>query len=201
MQDQPRNSTRLTRRELLRGAATAAAASIALPAVVPASALGRGRHAPPSNRIAVGIIGCGKMANDFHFPTLLSFADVQVLAVCDVDRTRREHGRKRVLDAYAADGRVGSDCTAYADFRELLARKDIDAVCIATPEHWHAIPIIEACKAGKDVYCEKPLTLTLAEAKRCIDAVRKHGRVFQTGSQQLSSVFGPFRQAAEIVRS
>ena len=87
------------------------------------------------------------------------------------------------------------------DFRELIARKDIDAVCIATPEHWHAIPAIEAMKAGKDVYCEKPLTLTLAEAKRCIDVARKYKRVFQTGSQQRSNVFGPFREAVEIIRS
>ena len=83
----------------------------------------------------------------------------------------------------------------------MIAREDIDAVLIATPDHWHAIPVIEACKAAKDVYCEKPLTLTIGEAQRCIQAVRKHKRVLQTGSQQRSSVFGPFRKACEFVRS
>ena len=90
-------------------------------------------------------------------------------------------------------------CTPYADFRELLARKDIDAVVIATPDHWHAIPVLEACKAGKDIYCEKPLSLTIREAKVMMDAVRKHGRVLQTGSQQRSSE--EFRTACEFVRS
>src|SRR5439155_19403411 len=153
-------------------------------------------------RITVGCIGCGKMANDYHLPELLRFEDVQAVAVCEVDARRREHAKARVEKAYSEKQRASfKGCDAYADFRDLLARKDIDAVCIATPEHGHAIPAIEACKAGKDVYCEKPLTLTLAEARRCIDAVRKHDRVFQTGSQQRSNVFGPFRQAAEIVRS
>jgi predicted dehydrogenase len=124
------------------------------------------------------------------------------VAVCEVDAKRREHAKARVEKAYSEGKRADfKGCGAYADFRELLARKDINAVCIATPEHGHAIPAIEACKAGKDVYCEKPLTLTLAEAKCCIDAARKHDRVFQTGSQQRSNVFGPFREAAEIVRS
>lgn len=186
----------LTRRAFLQGATWALAA----PLFVPASALGKDGKTAPSERITVGFIGCGKMANDYHLSTLLSFSDIHAIAVCEVDQNRREHAKRRVEDAYK--GKTGyKGCAAYADFRELLARKDIDAVCIATPEHWHAIPIIEACKAGKDVYCEKPLTLTLAEAKRCIDAVRKHGRVLQTGSQQRSSVFGPFRKAAEIVRS
>jgi predicted dehydrogenase len=162
--------------------------------------LGGEGKAAPSERITVGFIGCGKMANDYHLSTLLTFSDVQALAVCEVDRNRREHAKQRVEKAYAGNGSY-KGCAEYADFRELLARDDIDAVCIATPEHWHALPIIEACKAGKDVYCEKPLTLTLAEAKRCIDAVRQHGRVLQTGSQQRSNVFGQFRQAAEIIRS
>ena len=140
------------------------------------------------------------MANDYHLSTLLTFGDVQALAVCEVDKNRRLHAKQRVEQAYGGKT-AAKGCADYTDFRELIGRKDIDAVCIATPEHWHALAIIEAAKAGKDVYCEKPLTLTLAEAKHCIDVVRKNKRVLQTGSQQRSSVFGPFRQAAEIVRS
>ena len=99
---------------------------------------------------------------------------MQVVAVCDVDTTRREHSKKTVEDFYAKKNTAGyKGCAVYNDFRELLARKDIDAVCIATPDHWHAIPVIEACKAKKDIYCEKPLTLTIAEARAMIDAVRK----------------------------
>ena len=192
------NETSISRRTFLRGSAAVLAAA---PTIVPASALGRAGHRAPSERIAIGFIGCGKMANDFHLPTLLGFADVQALAVCDVDTNRREHAKQRVQAAYEKEARTTKECAEYNDFRELIARKDIDAVVIVTPEHWHAIPIIEAVKAGKDVYCEKPLTLTLAESKRCIEAVRKHKRVLQTGSQQRSNVFGDFRQACEFIRS
>jgi len=150
----------------------AAAAGAAAPLVVPRCVLGAADSPAPSERITVGFIGTGKMANDYHLPTLLRFKDVQALAVCEVDTTRRQHAKKRVEDAYSKDKRQYKGCAEYNDFRELLARKDIDAVCIASPDHWHAIPIIEACKAGKDVYCEKPLTLTIAEASLCIDAVR-----------------------------
>ena len=188
----------ITRRRFLHATAATLAA---VPTLAPASALGRSGHTAPGDRITVGFIGCGKMANDYHLPTLLSFPDVQAVAVCDVDASRRAHARQRVQDAYAKENRAGADCAEYADFRDLLARKDIDAVVIVTPEHWHAIPIIEACRAGKDVYCEKPLTLTLAESRRCIEAVRKHKRVLQTGSQQRSNVFGDFRQACEFIRS
>jgi len=179
----------------------AAAAGAAAPLVVPRCVVGAADTPAPSERITVGFIGTGKMANDYHLPTLLRFKDVQALAVCEVDTTRRQHAKKRVEDAYSKDKRQYKGCAEYNDFRELLARKDIDAVCIASPDHWHAIPIIEACKAGKDVYCEKPLTLTIAEASLCIDAVRKHNRVFQTGSQQRSNVFGRFREACEFIRS
>jgi predicted dehydrogenase len=185
----------ISRRRFIGQAALAAA-----PMIIPRSALGGRGYTAPSERITVGFIGVGKMANDFHLPTLLSFAGVQALAVCDVDTNRRKHAKKRLEDAYSKDGKVYT-CDEYNDFREVIGRKDIDAVLIAAPEHWHAIPIIEACKAGKDVYCEKPLTLTLAEGRRCIDAVRKHNRVFQTGSQQRSNVFGDFRQACELIRS
>jgi predicted dehydrogenase len=140
------------------------------------------------------------MANDYHIPELLRQTDTQVVAVCDVDTTRRTHAQRRVTEYYQANNRA-SDCQAVNDFRELLERKDIDAVCIVTPDHWHAIPLIMACQAGKDVYCEKPLTLTLAESQQCIAAARKHQRVVQVGSQQRSNVFGPFREAVEFVRS
>jgi predicted dehydrogenase len=191
------NSSRISRRQFIG----TVAAAVATPMILPRSAFGKAGHTAPGDRITVGFIGCGKMANDFHLPTILGFSDVQTLAVCDVDTTRRNHAQKRVQDAYEKQGRASKTCDAYNDFRDLLARKDIDAVVIATPEHWHAIPIIEACKAGKDVYCEKPLTLTLAESKRCMEAVRKYKRVMQTGSQQRSNVFGDFRQACEFIQS
>ena len=190
-------SLRPTRRQFIKGLA---ASALSMPLIVPRSVFAGGERAVPSERITVGFIGCGKMANDYHLSTLLKLEDVQALAVCEVDQNRRAHAKKRVEEAYSKNTSY-KGCAEYIDFRELLARKDIDAVCIAAPDHWHAIPLIEACKAGKDVYCEKPLTLTIAEAKRCIEAVRKHQRVMQTGSQQRSSVFGPFRKAAEIVRS
>jgi predicted dehydrogenase len=185
----------VSRRRFLQGIAAAATPVIVSPAV-----LGAGKTTPPSERVTVGIIGIGKMAGDYHLPSLLGLADVQVVAVCEVDTTRRLHG-KQVVEKHYSKQRPYKGCAVYNDFRELIARKDVDAVCIATPEHWHAIPAIEACKAGKDVYCEKPLTLTIREAKLSIDAVRKHGRVFQTGSQQRSNMFGQFREAAEIIRS
>jgi predicted dehydrogenase len=191
-----RSTRPIPRRRALAGLA----ATFAMPTIVPSSALGRAGRTAPGERLAVGVIGCGKMANDYHLTELLKFDDVQVAAVCEVDRTRREHAVRRVKSAYEGT-RPGADCASYADYRELIGRDDIDAVCIATPEHQHALPALLAMGAGKDVYCEKPLTLTLAEAKACVDAARAHGRVFQTGSQQRSNVFGSFREAAEIVRS
>lgn len=189
--------SRISRRRFVKSMAAATAAA---PLIVPASALGRDGRAAPSERITVAMIGCGKMANDFHLSTLLKMEDVQMVAVCEVDRTRREHAKNRVETQYGGKPSF-SGCDVTDDFREVAARDDIDAVCIATPDHWHAIPIIEACQAKKDVYCEKPLTLTILEAKRCIEAVNKYERVFQTGSQQRSSTFGQFRLACELIRS
>ena len=114
--------------------------------------------------------------------------DTQVVAVCDVDTTRRDHHRKMVDEFYSIKGNTEyQGCTGYKDFRDLLARKDIDAVVIAVPDHWHAYIAIAACKAGKDVYCEKPLSLTIHEARAMVKAARKYDRVFQTGSMQRSS--------------
>jgi predicted dehydrogenase len=186
----------ITRRKLIQSAA-----AFAIPTIVPRSVLGGLRYFSPGEKITVGFIGTGKMCFEYHLSTLLGFKDVHALAVCEVDTTRRKAAKKLVEDTYSKDDPQYKGCDEYNDFRELLARKDIDAVVIATPEHWHAIPIIEACKAGKDVYCEKPLTLTLEEGKRVIEAARKHKRIVQTGSQQRSNVFGHFREACEYIRS
>jgi predicted dehydrogenase len=188
----------LTRRRFMQGAA---ATAVALPMLTPASTLAAAPEAtPPSERITLGFIGVGTM-NRGHLGHFLSMGDVQVLAVCDVDTNRRNHAKEMVEKHYADKKKSGQykGCAAYNDFRDLLARKDIDAVVIATPDHWHAIPAIEACKAGMDVYCEKPLSLTIHEAKLMRDAARKYARVFQTGSQQRSDK--EFRLACELVRS
>lgn len=185
----------LSRRTFLQSSAALA------PGVLSAAASGNSVRIPPGDRINVALIGCGKMANEYHIPQLLEQSDVQVVAVCEVDQTRREHAKSRVENSYSSDKTDFKGCATYVDFRQIIDRSDIDAVCIASPDHWHAIPIIEACKSGKDVYCEKPLTLTIEEAKRCIEAARTYGRIVQTGSQQRSNVFGPFREAVEIVRS
>lgn len=187
---------RTPRREFLR----ISSAALASPTIIRATALGAKDRPAASERLTVGLIGCGKMANSYHLPELLKANDVQIVAVCEVDKTRREHAFSRVAQAYDNQN-LKNVCQQYDDFRQIISRTDIDAVCIATPDHWHAMPIIEACRAGKDVYCEKPLTLTIAEAQRCVQAARKYERIVQTGSQQRSNVFGPFRQAVEIVRS
>ena len=177
------------------------ATAVSVPTFVSASALGYGHRESANERLTVAVIGCGKMANDYHIPQLLKQKDVQVVAVCEVDKNRLRHAKERDNKQYSTAAKKFDGCDTYDDFRKIIERKDIDAVCIATPDHWHATPIIEACKAGKDVYCEKPLTLTIAEAKRCVEAARKYKRIVQTGSQQRSNVFGPFRQAVDIIRS
>ncbi|MFO0960694.1 MAG: Gfo/Idh/MocA family oxidoreductase [Isosphaeraceae bacterium] len=185
--------------ELTRRQFSAVAAALAMPAVVPSSVFGRAGRVAPGDRLGLGFIGMGTM-NRGHLGQFLNRQECQVLAVCDVDKSRRDAARAQVEEAYSKQERSGArDCAAYDDYRQLLGRKDIDAVVIATPDHWHAIQAIEACKAGKDVYCEKPLTLTVKEAKLLIDAARKYDRVFQTGSQQRSDK--EFRTACEYVRS
>lgn len=192
------------RRDFLKSSAaatTCAATGIHVPTLVDAEVLGRGKRNSANQRVTVAMIGCGKMANDFHIPQLLNQPDSQLVAVCEVDPTRRRQAAERVNKHYSSRKNEAQTCTQYTDFREVISRQDIDAVCIATPDHWHATALIEACKSGKDVYCEKPLTLTIAEAQRCVQAARKYKRIVQTGSQQRSNVFGRFREAVEIIRS
>ncbi len=184
-----------TRRDFLK---TSTAFGIGAPLVFAAPAHGF----KANQRINLGFIGLGRQSMG-HLGRFLRERDVQVVAVCDVESTRREHNRQRVDDAYAEQRKKGTykGCVSYVDFRELLARDDIDAVVIGTPDHWHAIPAIGAARAGKDIYCEKPLSLTIAEGRAMVTAARKHKVVFQTGSQQRSEFAGRFRKAVELVRN
>ncbi len=163
------------------------------PYFVPASALGQGGRPAPSERLTLAMIGIGNMGRG-HIGWWLGRGDVQVIATCDVRSTVRDETKRQVDGKYQQQG-----CATYNDYRELLARDDLDTVCIAVPDHWHALIAIEAARQGKDVYCEKPMTLTIAEADAMVAAMRRYNRVFQTGSQQRSSK--EFLFACEMVRS
>ncbi len=190
---------RMNRRQFLKRA-SAAAALVASPTIIPATALGRAGSPAPSDRITMAFIGIGNMGGG-HLGGFLGNREVQILAVCDVKQDVRERSQKRVHSAYSREMEAGTykGCSMYRDFRDLLIRPGIDAVLVATPEHWHAIIVIEAARAGKDIYCEKPLSHTIVEARAMVEAVRRYERVFQTGSQQRSE--GNFRLACELVRS
>ncbi|MBM3289639.1 MAG: Gfo/Idh/MocA family oxidoreductase [Candidatus Hydrogenedentes bacterium] len=180
------------RRSFLKTAAATAAPFI-LPSRVWAA------ETQPNDRITMGFIGMGKQ-NRYLLGTFLHYKECRAVAVCDVDTTRRESAQQMVNQFYTEKPDLGpADCQAYNDFREIIAREDIDAVCIATPDHWHAIPTIAALESGKDVYCEKPLTHNIHESIAVIDAVEKHKRVLQTGSMQRS--MREFRIACELVQN
>lgn len=152
-----------------------------------------------NSRLRVGFIGTGIQGRGL-LRNFLRRDEVAVLAVCDVDTNRREDAQGTVEQHYGESRPAGwSGCAAYRDFRELLDRDDIDAVVVSTPDHWHAIQAVAACRTGKDVYCEKPLVQTIREGVALIEAVERHGRVLQTGSQQRSG--REFRVACEIVRN
>ena len=180
------DTRRLTRRHFL-GRAAGLSGIVAAPWIVSSSALGSDENAAPSERITVGLIGKGLMGSG-HLRRLAGDREVQVLAVCDVDRLRCEDGKRRVEETYAAESSSGTyhGCAAYNDYRELLARTDIDAVVIVTPDHWHALQAIDAAKAGKDIYCEKPISITVRQGRRLAETVRRYGRIFQTGTQYRS---------------
>ena len=185
----------MSRRSFSGGAARSVFGGVMLPSVLPS--LARAGRVQPNDQITVGFIGMGIRARNLMTGAgWLKNENIRIVAVCDVDTTRREDRQNMVNEAYA-----NTDCEAYLEYHELLARDDIDAVAICTPDHWHANIILDACKAGKDIYCEKPLTLTIGEAKACIDAVRKADRVFQTGSQQRTEYGHRFAQACELVRN
>src|ERR1035437_966107 len=185
----------LNRRQFLKAAS---ATALTTPFLLHAAGAATARKGP-NDRIIMGVIGTGTQGRGL-LNNFLAMPDTQVVAVCDVDTTRREHHRKVAEEFYSIKGnKEFKGCTGYKEFRELLARQDIDAVVIAAPDHWHAYIAIAACKAGKDVYCEKPLSLTIHEARAMVQAARKYDRVFQTGSMQRSS--NEFRKACELVRN
>jgi predicted dehydrogenase len=187
---------RITRRRFLARAAAAAAA----PYVVPASALGADGRAAPSERIGVGFLGMGGRGND-HLRSLIQNGGVQVLAVCDPFENKREAAKKFAETAYADRAAKGEykGCLATSDFRRVLARPDVDAIVIAAPEFWHGLMGAGAVAAGKDVYGEKALTLTIAEGRALVSAVRRHARIYQVGTQQRSD--RNFRFACELARN
>ena len=189
----------MTRRRFL--SRTVALTGIAAaPWIIPSPTEGANANVSPSERIAVGLIGKGLMGSG-HLRRLAGDRDVQVLAVCDVDRKRCEKGRDYVNQTYAAKRSNGTynGCSAYNDYRELLARNDIDAVVIVTPDHWHTLIAIDAAKAGKDIYCEKPISITVQEGRRLVETVQRYGRVFQTGTQYRS--IPTIREVCAFVRA
>jgi hypothetical protein len=200
----------ISRRRFLHRAANTLGAAIALPAIIPASALGRSGAIAPSERITMGFIGVGTQGGGHLLGGAWTYVaggyagrkEVQVLAVCDIRRERRESATQKVNDHYREIyGDNFAPCKPYVDFREVLDRPDIDAVLIATPAHWHATMAVMAAQAGKDIYCEKPSAVTIAEAQAIRSAVLRHGRVYQAGTQQRSEYGGKFRKACEFIRS
>jgi len=184
---------RIGRREFLRRSVVGAAAAVALPTFVPGSALGRDGRPAPSERIVMACIGSGGRGQ-VNMRSFLASDRVQFVAICDVD-TRVARQAKALVD-----GRYGNtDCRTYTDFRELLARGDIDALDVSTPDHWHAIPTIEACRRGIDVHVEKPMSLTIAGGRAMVNAARKHGCVVQVGSEARAN--GRCRFACELIRN
>jgi predicted dehydrogenase len=187
------NSTILTRRRFLTRGVMAASA-VALPYYVPASALGRGGTVAPSERIVMGGIGMGgRGSSDLDW--MLNEPDVHWVAVCDVLKSRRQAAKNIVDSKYG-----NRDCAVYGDLRQFLAeRTDVDAVLIATGDRWHALASIMAMRAGKDVYCEKPACLTMAQGQMVVETARRYGRIYQTGAQRLSE--GNHVFAIEMARS
>lgn len=182
---------RTDRREFLQRTAGASLVAAA-PLILPSTVLGSGATAP-SNKITLASIGVGSQGR-YDIDRFLKLGDVQVVAVCDADAHRLAAAKQRIDEHYG-----NTDCQTYRDFREVLERDDIDTIHTATPDHWHVPIAAAACAAGKDVYCQKPLSLTVREARRAVDSARRFGRVFQVGTQNRSNPSA--RYGCELVRN
>jgi hypothetical protein len=196
MKSERKKKYEVTRRQFLKGTAATTAGFLA-PTIVPASVFGANA---PSERITIGFVGVGRMGSG-DMRELLGFKQVQIIAVCDVDSNRMANARKTIEAHYAKQSASGTykGCSTFSDYRNLVTQDDIDAVCVVTPDHWHTLPTIAAAKAGKDIFLQKPLTLTIQEGRVLSDTVRRYNRIFQVGSQQRSDA--RFRQACELVRN
>jgi len=187
----------LSRRKFLQSSIKAGVAIGLFPSIVPSSVFGK---YAPSNRINIGAIGTGRISRVHDLPGVWKYDQARIMAVCDLDSNRVDAAKTLINDYYTKkNGKPYDGVQGYHDHRELLLNKDIDAVIISTPDHWHALAAIHAVKAGKDVYLQKPASLTIAEGRTMANAVKQSGRIFQIGSQQRSST--QFRYAAELVRN
>jgi predicted dehydrogenase len=188
----------VSRRQFLKASVAAAAGAGAFPTIVPSSV--RGADAP-SKKIQIGQIGCGRIAHQMDMPGILKHDIARIVALCDLDSKRLQHAKTFVENAYAKKqgGEKAVAVKTYGDYRELLKDPKVDAVAISTPDHWHCEPVIAAALAGKDIYVQKPLSMTLVEGRTVSDTVRARRRAFQIGSQQRSTY--QFRIACELVRN
>ncbi|GMU92774.1 MAG: dehydrogenase [Candidatus Hydrogenedentota bacterium] len=195
-----KRKTGLSRRQFLRRSTVATAAAVGFPYLIPPSALGLNGTVAPSNRITMASIGVGGQGKA-NLRAFLAQPDTQLLAVCDVDYKHACEARDMVHETYAQKMETGEyqGCNLYNDFRDVLVRDDVDAVCICTPDHWHAVISVAAAKAGKDMYCEKPLANGIGEGRAVVNAVKRYGRVFQTGTHERSRPNA--RYAVELVRN
>jgi len=190
------DKTKMDRRSFLKGSIAVAAAA-GFPTIVPGSVFG---EYAPSNRINVGAIGVGRISRTHDMPGIWKYDIARIVAVCDLDANRLQDGKKLVDDVYTKrTGKSYNGTRTFSDYKKLLAEADIDAVVISTPDHQHAILAVDAVRAGKDVYLQKPASLTIAEGRAMADEVKKSGRILQIGSQQRS--WKQFRRACELVRN
>ncbi|MHA8097884.1 Gfo/Idh/MocA family protein [Aquirufa aurantiipilula] len=189
----------MKRRKFINNIALGAVGTLGFPTIVPAHVLG-GKDAP-SNKINIGQIGCGRIARTHDLPSTWRYEKARIMAVCDLDRNRTEDTKKLVEEYYTKKTGQSNyiDVKMYDDYREMLLNKDIDAVMISTPDFWHAQPAMEAALAGKDIYLQKPTSLTIKEGRQLAEVIKKTGRILQVGTQQRSS--SQFRRAAELVRN
>lgn len=201
MKEKELKKSGISRREYLKRSMAAAAGAIFVPTIVPSSVFGKNA---PSNRINIGQIGFGRIARAHDLPETMKYDIARVIAVSDVDSKRMQDGKQHIENWYAEKkGKKNYIAVSmYEDYREMLQNPDIDAVMISTPDHWHAQPAIDAALAGKDIYLQKPTSLTIEEGRAMSDVIHKTGRVFQIGSQQRSLDPWPqFKKACELVRN